>query len=210
MNIRQIIRESLSQAIDNGQLFKVDGFKFIDSSVDENNNIIWKYSKKKGDYTFNLYIAKTPQKNWYYKLFVYWKKHSSNSTDGKGKDFDLQFGPFISKDELQKDLTKNIKHNILFAYSNYDDDNKLQLNKEIYKFIDKIKDVYETIMSCENSYFDDLKEELPNLFKSKPEVDFYLSKKYPDEDDKQQLLLILSKIGSLRNLKEIETIKSLF
>jgi hypothetical protein len=55
-----------------------------------------------------------------------------------------------------------------------------------------------------------LKKELPNLFKEKTEVQSYIDDSYPDEDDKQQLLLMLSKIGSLDNLTEIESIKSIF
>ena len=54
------------------------------------------------------------------------------------------------------------------------------------------------------------RKELPNLFKEKPEVQLYIDDSYPDEDDKQQLLLMLSKVGSLDNLKEIESIKSIF
>lgn len=218
MNLRKIIRESLEQMI-NSQLIKIDGFDFISHKTDENGNLIWKYSKniKSGssnredsDYIFNVFIAKTPNENWYYKVFVYWKDKTKNFTSGKGKDFDLQFGPFESLEILEKDLHFNLNHNILFSANNYKDNNKIQLDNEIFTMINKIKDKYEELLSCNDSYFDDLKKELVNLFKSKPEVDLYLSKNYPDEDDKQQLLLILSKIGSLNNLKEIETIKSLF
>lgn len=218
MNIRKIIRESLEQTM-NGQLIKIDGFRFIDKKKDENDNLIWKYSRniKSGssdredsDYIFNLYIAKSKNNNWYYKFFVYWKKHTSDFTSGRGKDFDLQFGPFNSLDELKSNLTYNLKHNNLFSPNNYKDNNKLQLDDQIYIMIGKVKDVYDDLNSCQDSYFEDLKKEIPNLFKEKPQVDLYLKKNYPDEDDKQQLLMILNKIDSLKNLKEIENLKSLF
>ena len=76
--------------------------------------------------------------------------------------------------------------------------------------VEKIKKIYDKLNSCMYPYFDDLKKELPNLFKEKSEAQLYIDDSYPDEDDKQQLLLILSKIGSLDNLKEIESIKSIF
>jgi hypothetical protein len=218
MNIRKIIRESLEQAI-NDQLIKIDGFKFVDKKTDENDNLIWKYSRniKSGssnredsDYIFNLYLAKSKNNNWYYKIFVYWKKHTSQSTSGRGKEFELQFGPFNTLDELKSNLTYNLKHNNLFSPNNYKDNNKLQLDDQIYIMIDKVKDVYDDLNSCDDSYFEDLKKEIPHLFKEKPEVDLYIKKNYPDEDDKQQLLMILNKIDSLKNLKEIENIKSLF
>jgi len=218
MNIRKLIRESLEKII-NSQLINIDGFDFINQKQDDKNNIIWKYSKsiKSGsstredsDYIFNLFIAKTPNQNWYYKIFVYWKKHSNNFTSGKGKDFDLQFGPFSKIEDLEKDLNYNLNHNILFSFNNYKDNNKIQLDNEIFKMIEKVKLKYDELLSCTDSYFDDLKKEMESLTKDKTEVQSYLDKNYPDEDDKQQLLLILSKIGSLHNLKEIENIKSIF
>lgn len=218
MNIRKIIRESLEQIMAN-QLIEVDGFKFIEHKTDENGNFIWKYSRniksgsstrKDSDYIFNLYIAKTPSENWYYKFFVYWKKHTSDFTSGRGKDFDLQFGPFKTLEELEGNLKYNLKHNTLISPNNYQDNNKIQLDNEIYMMIDKIKKIHEEINSCTDPYFDDLKKELPHLMKEKPEVDLYIDKNYPDEDDKQQLIMILNKVDSLKNLKEIENIKTLF
>lgn len=218
MNLRKIIRESLEQLIDN-ELIKIDGFDFVNQKTDENGNLLWKYTKKiksgtssreDSDYIFNLFIVKTPNENWYYKVFVYWKKQTKDFTSGKGKDFDLQFGPFYSLEKLEKDLHYNLNHNILFSTNNYKDNNKIQLDNEIYTMIDRVNKVYDKLLSCEDPYFDDLKEEMVHLRKEKPEVDLYISKNYPDEDDKQQLLLILSKIDSLNNLKEIETTKTLF
>ena len=218
MSLRKIIRESLEQIVNN-ELIKIDGFDFVNHKTDQEGNLLWKYKKRiksgtssreDSDYIFNLFIAKTPNENWYYKVFVYWKKHTKDFTSGKGKDFDLQFGPFNSLEELEKDLNYNLNKNILFSTNNYKDNNKIQLDNEIYRMIDKVKGVYEKLLSCTDPYFDDLKEEMTHLMQEKPKIDLYLSKNYPDEDDKQQLLLILSKIGSLDNLKEIEGIKSLF
>jgi hypothetical protein len=219
MNLRKIIRESIESITSTDQLFKIDGFDFLHKKVDANNNIIWKYSKsirsgtsnrKDNDYIFNVFIAKTPNENWYYKFFVYWKTHSNDVTSGKGKDFELQFGPFNSIESLEKDLNYNLNHNTLFSFNNYKDNNKIQLDNEIFEMVEKIKKIYDKLNSCKDSYFDDLKKELPNLFKEKEEVQSYIDNSYPDEDDKQQLLMILSKIGSLDNLKEIESIKSIF
>lgn len=218
MSLRKIIRESLEQIVNN-ELIKIDGFDFVNYKTDQEGNLLWKYKKRiksgtssreDSDYIFNLFIAKTPNENWYYKVFVYWKKHTKDFTSGKGKDFDLQFGPFNSLEELEKDLNYNLNKNILFSTNNYKDNNKIQLDNEIYRMIDKVKNVYEKLLSCTDPYFDDLKEEMTHLMQEKEKIDLYLSKNYPDEDDKQQLLLILSKIGSLDNLKEIEGIKSLF
>ena len=133
-----------------------------------------------------------------------------NGMPNKGKDFDLQFGPFDSLEVMEKDLMHNLNHNTLYSFNNYKDNNKIQLDNEIFTMVERAREVYDKLKSCSDSYFDDLKKELPNLFKEKPEVQLYIDDSYPDEDDKQQLLLMLSKIGSLDNLKEIESIKSIF
>lgn len=219
MSLRKIIRENIENITGTNQLFDIDGFEFVNKKTDKNNNIIWKYSKsiksgssnrKDSDYVFNIFIAKTPNENWYYKFFVYWKTHTSDSTSGKGKDFDLQFGPFDSLEAMEKDLMYNLNHNTLYSFNNYKDNNKIQLDNEIFTMVDRIRGVYDKLKSCSNPYFDDLKKELPHLFKEKQEVQLYIDDSYPDEDDKQQLLLMLSKVGSLDNLKEIESIKSIF
>ena len=70
--------------------------------------------------------------NWYYKFFVYWKTHTSDFTSGKGKDFDLQFGPFDSLEAMEKDLMHNLNHNTLYSFNNYKDNNKIQLDNEIF------------------------------------------------------------------------------
>jgi hypothetical protein len=219
MSLRKIIRENIENITGTDQLFDIDGFEFVNKTTDKNNNILWKYSKsiksgtsnrKDSDYTFNVFIAKTPNENWYYKFFVYWKTHTSDSTSGKGKDFDLQFGPFDSLGTMEKDLMHNLNHNILYSFNNYKDNNKIQLDNEIFTMVERAREVYDKLKSCSDPYFDDLKKELPNLFKEKTEAQLYIDDSYPDEDDKQQLLLMLSKVGSLDNLKEIESIKSIF
>jgi hypothetical protein len=219
MSLRKIIRENIENITGTNQLFDIDGFEFVNKKTDKNNNILWKYSKsiksgtsnrKDSDYTFNVFIAKTPNENWYYKFFVYWKTHTSDATSGKGKDFDLQFGPFDSLEVMEKDLMHNLNHNTLYSFNNYKDNNKIQLDNEIFTMVERAREVYDKLKSCSDPYFDDLKKELPNLFKEKPKVQLYIDDSYPDEDDKQQLLLMLSKVGSLDNLKEIESIKSIF
>lgn len=223
MNLRKIIRENIEQMVDNrlndSELMKIEGFELVDKKTDENKNLIWKYSKsiKSGssnredsDYLFNIFIANTPSKKWYYKIFVYWKTHSSHVTSGKGKDFDLQFGPFNTLEELEKDLHYNLNHNILFSFNNYKDNNKIQLDDEVFRMVEKVAKVQEELNLCSDSYFDDLKKEFKNLNKSKEEAQEYMDNSYPDEDDKQQLLLILSKIDTLHNRRKIESINSLF
>jgi hypothetical protein len=223
MNLRKIIRENIEQMVDShlndNELMKIDGFEFVNKKTDDKKNLIWKYSKsiKSGssnredsDYIFNIFIAYTPNKNWYYKIFVYWKTHTSQLTSGKGKDFDLQFGSFNTLEELQKDLYYNLNHNILFSFNNYKDNNKIQLDDEVFKMIEKVSKVKEELNLCKDPYFDDLKKEFINLNKSKSEAQEYINNSYPDEDDKQQLLLILSKIDTLHNRTKIESINSLF
>ena len=220
MNIRKIIRESIEKLLEN-QILIIDGFNFEGQKKDENNNFIWKYSKTKksdfgniedirSDYIFNIFIAKTPNQNWYYKIFVYWKSKTSNNTNGKGKDFELQFGPFDSLEVLEKNLEEKLKHNTLFSFNNYKDDNKIQLNNEIFINIEKMKDRFEEIKNSDNEYFKDLKELIPHLIGNKEEVQEFINKEYPDEDDKQLLLMLIQKIDKLTNLNKIDSFKSLF
>ena len=45
MNLRKLIRENIESITGTDQLFKIDGFDFINKKIDANNNTLWKYSK---------------------------------------------------------------------------------------------------------------------------------------------------------------------
>lgn len=217
MNLRKIIRENIesivNQQVDKLEIPELDNFKFVDKKNDDKGNEIWKYSLKEENYTINFFIGKNKSNKWFYKVFVYWKALSKSMTNGKGKDFEIKFGPFENFEDLKKNIKEAINHNLLFSFQNYHDNNKTQLNDEIFRVIEKLKKHKEDIENSTGSYFKDLRKILPNFLKSKEEVKKYLDDKYPDEEDKQFLLLILSKMDNIKlhnQISSINSIKSLF
>lgn len=214
MTIRKIIREYLENIINEKtedlDMSGLEEFKFVNNKMDDKENSIWKYSIREENYIVNLFIVKTKNNKWFYKFFVYWGALSKRLTNGKGKDFELKLGPFESFDDLKKSLYNSAKHNILYAFQNYHDNNKTQLNDEVFKLLNDLKKHKENIEISDNKYFKDLKDLLPELLKSKEEVIRFLEKEYPDEQDKQLLILILQKMYKVNLHKQIDSIKSLF
>ena len=214
MNLRKIIREQLenviNQEINDLDIPELNDFNFIKKNFDDNLNKLWKYTLQEENYTINLFVSETKGGKWYYKIFVYWKSLSKGMTNGRGKDFELQFGPFNNLEDLKKDLKHSLEHNVLFSFKNYHDNNKTQLNDEIFNLIPILVKNKEDIENNTDDFFKDLREILPNLLKSKDEVVDFLNKEYPDEEDKQFLTLLIQKANKIQLHKQINSIKSLF
>ncbi|HUS51782.1 MAG TPA: hypothetical protein VMZ91_16560 [Candidatus Paceibacterota bacterium] len=214
MNLRKIIRESIeslvNQDVTSINIPELDDFEFVDKKNDDKGNDIWKYSLKEENYIINFYIAKNKSGKWFYKVFVYWKALSKSFTSGRGKEFELKFGPFETFEELKKSIKEALTHNVLFSFKNYHDNNKIQLDDEIFRVIEKLKTHKEDIENNTGSYFKDLKKLLPIFLKSKEEIKKYLDDKYLDEEDKQFLLLTLQKMDNIKLHNQINSIKSLF
>jgi predicted nucleotide-binding protein (sugar kinase/HSP70/actin superfamily) len=214
MNLRKIIRESIeslvNQEVNELDIPELDSFKFVDKKKDDKENDVWKYSLQEENYTINFFIAKNKNNKWFYKVFVYWKALSKSLTSGRGKDFEIKFGPFENFEELKKSIHEAVNNNVLFSFQNYHDNNKTQLNDEIFRVIEKLKNHKEDIENNTGSYFKDLKKILPNFLKSKEEIKKYLDAEYPDEEDKQFLLLTLQKMDHIKLHNQINSIKSIF
>lgn len=214
MSLRKIIREYVESLVNQefGDLNipDLDIFKVVDKKIDDKGNYVWKYSLKEENYIVNFFIVKTKNEKWFYKVFVYWKSLSKSMTNGKGKDFELKLGPFETFEELKKSVVHSLKNNLLFSFHNYHDNNKTQLDDEIFSLIDDVKKHKEDIENTDGVYFKDLKKALPDLLKSKEEVKKTLDKDYPDEEDKQFLILSLQKMYKIKLHNQIDSIKSLF
>jgi len=214
MNLRKIIRESIESLVNQDvnvlDIPELNSFKFVDKKRDDKNNDVWKYSLKEENYTINFYIAKNKSNKWFYKVFVYWKALSKSLTSGRGKEFELKFGPFETFEELKKSIKEAVNHNVLFAFQNYHDNNKTQLDDEVFRVIEKLKTHKEDIENSTGSYFKDLKKLLPIFSKSKEEIKKFLDDEYPDEEDKQFLLLTLQKMDKVKLHNQINSIKSIF
>jgi len=214
MNLRKIIRESIeslvNQDVNSLDIPELNSFKFVDKKKDSKDNDVWKYSLKEENYTINFFIAKNKSNKWFYKVFVYWKALSKSLTSGRGKEFELKFGPFETFEELKKSIKEAVDHNVLFAFQNYHDNNKTQLDDEVFRVIEKLKNHKEDIENNTGSYFKDLKKLLPIFLKSKEEIKKFLDDEYPDEEDKQFLLLTLQKMDKVKLHNQINSIKSIF
>lgn len=206
--IKKIIREAFERA-EIGDLpnLDLDGFVLV-SKKNQNGVIFWKYSMIDENYIFNIVIA-NKNSSWSYKLFIYWKALSKKNTIGKGKDFEIQYGSFDSVGDLLSHLKRTIKNNNLFNPSNYHDNNKTQLDDEIFRMIEELRLYKDEIKATDNSYFKDLKKILDNLLDSRDRVKEFLDKNYPDEEDKQLLLLVIQKIHKLRIHNQIDGISKI-
>lgn len=206
--IRKIIKEALeSAAISDLPNLDIDGFKLA-SKKNQDGVTLWKYSMIEENYVFNIIIA-NKNSNWSYKLFIYWKALSKKNTSGRGKDFDIKYGPFDNIDDLLNHLRKTINNSNLFRPSNYHDNNKTQLDDEIFKMIEELRLYKDDIELSSGSYFNDLKKVSSNLLGSPEQAKQFIDKEYPDEEDKQFLLLIIQKIHKLRIHSQIDGISKI-
>ncbi|GIV43994.1 MAG: hypothetical protein KatS3mg035_1117 [Bacteroidia bacterium] len=213
MSLRKLIREYIEDAVNQdfieSEIDSIVDFDLIEKK-EEGGKVTLKYEFKENDYTIRLYIVKTSSDNWYYKLFVYWKAFSKSFTSGKGKDFELQFGPFENFDDLKKSLNYSINNHVLLSKKNFHDNNKTQLDDEIFMLINDLKKYKEKIEITDNKYFNDLKRILPKLIDHDYRVKHYIAKEFDDEEDKQNLILILQKMYKLDLHNQIDHTKSLF
>lgn len=174
--------------------------------------IVRKFSIKDKSYLINLFIVKNNKNLWIAKLVVYWKIKSKEETSARGKDFEIDFGPFKEVHELLDTLNSKFKNNpILGNKSIYSDNPSDNDNKIIIKLIiDLIKDEekIDYLMNNENidSFFEDLKKTYIKIssFKNKEELYEFLKNDFVDWLDRQRFILTLQKQDKIKYFKDIQ------
>lgn len=220
MNIRKIIREQLETVINKQDLankFDQDivylkGFSLNKKEI-KGDNTIWVFDHKEKDYILRFYIQKNnPTDKWHAKVFIYWKEPSKEYTNAKGKDFDATFGPFNSYEEMVSELNRKLKNNPLISLGNYIDDDNTQFDKDVIEMLEQMLKKGDKIDAVKDTHFKDLKKihKVTRNIKSEEELKKYINDNWPDEEDKQTLLLILQKIYQLEFYLHKEKLESLF
>jgi hypothetical protein len=220
VNIRKLIREELEKALTkqaaqtkfDQDIVYLKGFT-QKKKESKNGQTIWVFEHKSKDYTLRFYIQKKEDKEiWNAKVFIYWKTPSKEFTNAKGKDYEYQFGPFSSYEEMVSELNRKLQNNPLISSGNYLDDNKTQFNNDLIEMIKLLKKKSQSLDKVKDKHFDDLKN-ISNDIKNISTIEAvkeYINKKAPDEEDKQTLLLTLQKLHLLRFYLHKEEIEGLF
>lgn len=220
MNIRKIIKEEISKILDKHQLERnfdkdiiyLKGFSLNKSEQKKDDNI-WVFDHKEKDYTLRFYIQNNKiNDSWSAKVFIYWKTPSKELTNAKGKDFEHSYGPFISYEEMIKELNRKLANNPLISIKNYIDDDNTQFDKDIIIMIKRLLKHENEISVVKDKYFDDLKKiyNKVRILNTDDELKNYIKKETTNETEKQTMLLILQKIYQLDFYLKKEKIEDLF
>jgi len=220
VNIRKIIREQLETVINKQEVankFDQDivylkGFS-LNKKETKGDNTIWVFDHKEKDYILRFYIQKNNSTDkWNAKVFIYWKEPSKEYTNAKGKDFDASFGPFSSYEEMVNELNRKLKNNPLISLGNYLDDDNTQFDKDVIEMLEQMMKKGDKIDAVKDIHFKDLKKlhKVTKNIHSEEELKKYINDNWPDEEDKQTLLLMLQKIHQLEFYLHKEKLESLF
>lgn len=220
MNIRKLIAEEIEKLINKDQVEKqfdqdityLKGFH-LNKKEDKGNSIVWIFDHKQKDYIIRFYVEKNKNKEtWKCKIFIYWKQPSKNFTNAKGKDFEDSYGPFLSYEEMVKELNRKLENHPNLSKEIFLDDNGTLLNKDVIEMIKVMLKKKDKIDLVKNEHFTDLKKLLNKTrdIKTINELRDFVDKEAPDDEDKQTLLLIIQKIYQLDFYLSQEKIDSLF
>ena len=158
---------------------------------------LWTFTLKFPDYTFRIIFGEKNDK-WKAKIFVYWKVVTSTPTLGAGKDFEYIIGPFDNVFGLIKSISKKLENNPIMGEHLYDDDSKLNMDKEALHLLRKLKEHGQKLNSIKDVHFDDLKKIYKHI-KNLPEDKIldYCRIKNQKEAEKQDFLLDLQKVNKI-------------
>ena len=220
MNIRKIIKEELEKVMNKQESEKkfdhdihyLKGFS-LNKKEEKGDNTIWVFDHKEKDYILRFYIQKNNSTDkWNAKVFIYWKEASKDYTNAKGKDYDASFGPFDSYEEMVSELNRKLHNNPLISLGNYVDDDNTQFDKDVVEMLKQMMKKTGQIDAVKDVHFKDLKKihKATKNIKTEEELHKYINENWPDEEDKQTLLLILQKIYQLRFYLHKEKLESLF
>jgi hypothetical protein len=220
VNIRKLIREELEKMMDaktseevfDRDISYISGFSLL-KKESKSDSDIWIFEHRTKDYSIRFYLRKNKKdKEWTGKIFIYWKVQSSDFTNAKGKDFEYTFGPYKSYKEMVSELNRKLHNNPLFSSGNYFDDNRTQLNNDVLVMIQRLIEKKEKLNQVKDKKFNDLKKLYNKIYKlsSDEEINNFLKSEYPDEADKQTLLLTLQKMFQLDFYLHKEELEALF
>lgn len=172
----------------------------------------WKFICKFPEYIFKILFVENNDE-WCAKLFVYWKKETKDMTSGAGKDFEYKIGPHKNFSNLIIDIRRKIENNPLIGSKLYDDNSKINMDREAIPLLLKLKKEKEKLFSVNHEYFNDLKN-IYNKIKNIPEEKLlnYCRIHNVEEADKQDFLLDLQKLNKIDyyiEMKKMGHIKNL-
>lgn len=220
MNIRKLIREELEKAMNkktSEEIFDNDikyitGFDMIKKET-RGNIDLWVFEHKTKDYSIRFYLNKDKlNKEWSGKIFIYWKKITKEFTNAKGKDFEFTFGPYKSYKEMVSELNRKLNNNPLFSTSSYIDNDRTQLNMDIFEMFKKLVIYKDKLNKIKDKKFNDLKRVYNKIYRLKDEgeVEEFMKNEYLDTADKQTLLLTLQKVFQIDFYLHKEELEALF
>lgn len=177
-------------------------FKFK-TCIKNKNRFIWRfiYKTNNGEYKILCCIVRENNGLWHFKSSVFWKNITNKNTNGDGKDVEFNISNCKNYSDLKEKCNLKLKNNLLLNPHNYDDDYHFYMDKQILHYFIILIEKYEDIQSLINfKYYDDLKNIYRDIInKSNEEILDYVQEKYPNDSDKQFLLLKLDTLNDVDN-----------
>jgi hypothetical protein len=144
-DLRKLIRESVEEAV-SVLKFQEDmpflGKYKLDETRMINGAKTWRFEFSTDDnsYRSKVFLVGYPDGSFKMKLDVYWKTSTKDNTAGAGKDFTRTYGPYLSYEEMAKELNRVMTNNPLIGTHLYFDNNEKMFDREICRMLTVLKE----------------------------------------------------------------------
>jgi len=180
------------------------------SALADDRGCHWRYSFQTPQKSYKVLciIKRSPGNIWSLKLNVYWLKFSKDVTQGEGKDVEYTILPCQGYKNFVNQANIKLKNNLILGTKMYDDDYNFEMDRQIIRMIIELIKKFPEMDALNFKYYDDLKKIYHDVIhKSNQEVLDYIQEKYPNDTDKQFLLLRLDSLNSVDNFHRMNRMK---
>lgn len=185
-------------------------FKLVDSK--SNNGVrAWRFefSTQNNGYMIDCHIINYQTGEWKAKIDVHWRVRTKDITDGAGKDFTRVFGPYGGYQEMVNELNRILNNNPLFSTSNYHDDYELNMAKEVFVLLIKLKEKIGEVKELNTPMLSSL-ERIYDAMKDVPDNELmkFIQKLAPTFLEKTTMILELQKLDRIPYYRSIRAMHS--
>lgn len=177
-------------------------FKF-NSCIQNKDNFIWRfvYKTNNGEYKILCCVIRDKGGKWHFKSSVFWKNITDKNTNADGRDVEFKILNCKDYSDFKDKCNLKLKNNLILDPHMYDDDYNFSMDKQIIHYLIILLEKYNDIENLVNfKYYDDLKKIYKDIVnKSNEEILDYVQEKYPNDTDKQFILLKLDTLKDVDN-----------
>ena len=208
-SIQHILNKEFNSIIKKDLEYLIKDFKFK-QFIKQGTKNIWYFvfiSNSK-EYKIKFYTVENKGK-WFAKVFIYWKSESKENKNGAGKDAELKCQTCNSYKEFIKQCNVTFKNHPLISAKNYNDNWENNMDLEALPLLKQLQKIGDKLSFVNiNKNFDDIiliYNEIKEL-KKDDELIKYFQKIAPQEQDKQNQILMLQKMfkhGFYKDMKKM-------